>query len=274
MVGFSAGSLGGWIRQGSDDRRVLLLHGGPGLTDYMGWLADDLDGWTCASFQQRGHAPSTLDGPFDVATAVADVATVLDHLSSLGWTRPLVAGHSWGGHLAWHVAAALGDRVGGVLAIDPLGAVGDMGLPAFGAELRRRARPQDAERLDELEALEDAGQASSADHLEALRRLWPGYFADPAAAPPMPAGLDVNPAANEELFASLTHERPALEAALGTVVVSVGAVAGQRSPMATAAASDTTALIPGAWTEVVPDAGHFPWHEAPGVVSAALARLL
>ena len=123
---FRTDELTGWVRPGNDDRKVLLLHGGPGLShDYLLPLAETLDGWTVASFQQRGLAPSTTEGPFDITTAVADVAKVLDEL---GWERPLIAGHSWGGLLAWHVAAALGDRLGGVLTIDSMGAVGDMGM--------------------------------------------------------------------------------------------------------------------------------------------------
>jgi len=36
---------------------VLLLHGGPGMTDYMQSLLPELDGYRAASFQQRGLAP-------------------------------------------------------------------------------------------------------------------------------------------------------------------------------------------------------------------------
>lgn len=44
---------------------------------------------------------------------LTDIAHVLEHLAGRGWHRPLVVGRSWGGHLAWHVAATLGSRVGG-----------------------------------------------------------------------------------------------------------------------------------------------------------------
>lgn len=44
-------------------------------------------------------------------------------------------GHSWGGHLAFRLAAARSERLFGVLAIDPLGIVGDGGRFAFEAEL-------------------------------------------------------------------------------------------------------------------------------------------
>jgi len=32
--------------------------------------------------------------------------------------------------------------------------------------------------------------------------------------------------------------------------------------------------MPGAWSHVVPGAGHFVWHEAPGCLLGGMARLL
>ena len=79
---------------------VLLLHGGPGMTDYMESLLPELDGHRVTSVQQRGVAPSTLSGPFDVPTLRNDVIDVLD---TLGWKAPAMFGHSWGGHLLLHL---------------------------------------------------------------------------------------------------------------------------------------------------------------------------
>jgi pimeloyl-ACP methyl ester carboxylesterase len=39
------------------------------------------------------------------------------------------------------------------------------------------------------------------------------------------------------------------------------------------ASTDAAERIPGAWVEVVEDAGHFIWVEAPGSVRTALRRL-
>ena len=82
-------------------------------------VADELqDGYRVASFQQRGLAPSTLDGPFTISQAIEDVVAVLD---ALRWSRALLVGHSWGGHLAFRVAAEYGERLLGMLAVEPLG---------------------------------------------------------------------------------------------------------------------------------------------------------
>jgi pimeloyl-ACP methyl ester carboxylesterase len=88
-----------------------------------------------ATFQQLGLAPSTEQGEFTVAEAVADIVAVLD---GLGWQTAYLMGHSWGGHLVFHAAAAVPERLEGVLSVDPLGAVGDGGAEAFGAEMLAR----------------------------------------------------------------------------------------------------------------------------------------
>jgi hypothetical protein len=64
-------------------------------------LAEDND---VAWYQQRGLAPSAAEGPFTVATDVGDARRVLE---ALRWDKAYVAGHSWGGQLALHVAEAL-----------------------------------------------------------------------------------------------------------------------------------------------------------------------
>ena len=266
-----AGGLAGWIGPTRPGPPVLLLHGGPGLSyEYLDGLGDEIGaGHTVAAFQQRGLEPSTLDGPFDIPTAVADVVAVLD---ALGWERALVVGHSWGGHLLFHVAVAAPQRLLGALAVDPLGAVGDGGEADFEAELGTRIPEDVRERAEELDQRALRGEGTTGEVDESMRLLWPAYFASPDDAPAFP-GLRCSIPAYSELYAALKAELPALEAALGGIRVPFGFVAGGASPMPTSASVATAAAIPGAWVEVVPGAGHFVWHERPGCVRSALERL-
>jgi pimeloyl-ACP methyl ester carboxylesterase len=250
---------------------VLLLHGGPGMGfDYLRDLADELaEENDVAWYQQRGQEPSAREGPYTVAADVEDARRVLD---ALGWEKAYVVGHSWGGHLALHVAQAMPERLLGVLAVDPLGSIGDGRWPEFDEEIFRRTPEETRARARELDELSMAGKVDDELALEGMRLVWPAYFADPAYAPPMPE-LRLSSERSGEMVPSIQAELPALEAGLAEIRVPVGFVHGSRSPMPLGASTDAAERIPGAWVEVVEGAGHFIWVEAPGAVRAALRRL-
>lgn len=264
------GPLVAGLRTGSGPP-VLLLHGGPGLGfGYLRDLADELAQENdVAWYQQRGQAPSAVAGPYTVAADVDDARRVLD---ALGWDKAWVVGHSWGGHLALHVAAALPGRLLGALAVDPLGSVGDGRWPEFDEEIFRRTPAEVRERARELDALTTEGAADDELALEQMRLVWPAYFADPEQAPPMPA-LEIASERSAQMVQSIFAELPVLEAALTQIQVPVGFVHGSRSPMPLASSTDAADRIPGAWVDVVDGAGHFVWVEAPGAVRASLRRL-
>jgi pimeloyl-ACP methyl ester carboxylesterase len=250
---------------------VLLLHGGPGLGfDYLRGLADELaEENDVAWYQQRGQEPSPAERPYTVAADVGDARRVLD---ALGWERAYVVGHSWGGHLALHVAKAMPERLLGVLAVDPLGSVGDGRWPEFDEEIFRRTPERVRARARELDELSTAGAADDELALEGMRLVWPAYFADPERAPPMPE-LRIASERSAEMVRSIQAELPALEAGLPRIRVPVGFVHGSRSPMPLGASTDAAERIPGAWVELVEGAGHFLWFEAPGAVRESLRRL-
>jgi proline iminopeptidase len=269
-VTVGGGELGGWVT--GEGPNVLLVHGGPGLSfEVMDGLADEVgDGYRVASYQQRGLAPSMTGGPYDMATHLADVRAVLE---ALGWDRAFVVGHSWGGHLALHVALDIPERLSGVLCVDLLGGVGDGGGAAFEAEMAARTPDDVRARAAELDELALKGEGTEVDALESLRLVWPAYYPTWDSAPPMP-DVHLSVEAYSGGFESLTKELPELTARLGRISVPLGVVAGAASPMPVdVAARATTEAIPGAWLEVVDGAGHFPWHDRPGCVRAGLDRL-
>ncbi|MFZ0168865.1 MAG: alpha/beta hydrolase [Candidatus Dormiibacterota bacterium] len=266
-VGSGDNRLVGW-KTGSGPV-VLVLHGGPGLSEYTeSLLAELTDHYTVVRYQQRGLAPSTTAGPFDVDTQVADVVSVLDHL---GLEQGVMIGHSWGGHLLMHLMAAHQDRVAAAVVIDPLGAVGDGGEADLGRVLGERTTPEAAARAAELDERALLGEGTAADAIEGLALFWPGYFPDPPSAPPMPA-MEISLPAYGETFTSIREhfERHTLESLLPKVHVPTLFLLGEKSPIPTVHGVASAALMPNAEVRVLPDCGHFVWLDEPGSVRAGL----
>jgi pimeloyl-ACP methyl ester carboxylesterase len=260
-------------RQAGHGPSALVLHGGPGLSDYTASLAAELvDGYHVLRYQQRGLAPSTLDGPFDIETHVADAIAVLDAAEV---ERAYVVGHSWGGHLALHLAVAHPDRISGLVVVDPLGAVPDGGASDLDKNLSARTPPAQAERARELDERALAGEGTEADVKESLAIVWPAYFAHPDQAPPMPE-LRVSVDSYAGTFQSILwhFEHHTLERALPDLRIPTTLVLGADSPIPPEHGIATAALIPGASYRVEPGCGHFLWLERPGSVRTALDSLL
>jgi pimeloyl-ACP methyl ester carboxylesterase len=251
---------------------VLAIHGGPGMSyDYLDDAVAELAArYEVATFQQRGMAPSTEQGDFTVAEAVADIAAVL---TGLGWENAYLMGHSWGGHLVFHAALEIPSMLAGVLSVDPLGACGDGGAAAFGAELHARVPEASRERLRVLEEKDEAAESTPEEDVESFALVWASYFAEPAAAPPMPPVRFSQPA-NRGLWGDLVSRLPGLEASLPSITVPVGVLVGELSPMPPTAGTDSADKIPGAWSHVERGAGHFVWYEAPGCLLAGMGRLV
>jgi len=214
-VATESGELSGWVT--GEGPRVLAIHGGPGMNyDYLDDAVAELAAhYRVATFQQRGLAPSTEQGEFTVAEAVADIAAVLD---GLDWDTAYLMGHSWGGHLVFHAALGIPGRLAGVLSVDPLGAVGDGGAEAFGAEMLARVPEASRERARALDEKDTAGESTPEEDLEAFSLFWGSYFADPAAAPSMPHVAFSQPA-NQGVWADLKARLPELDSSLGSITV-------------------------------------------------------
>ena len=263
------GAIGGW-RAGSGPA-ALVLHGGPGLSDYTEGLAGELAPlFETIRYQQRGLPPTRIDGAARVEDHVADALGVLD---GLGVERAWSIGHSWGGHLAMHLAVAAPERVLGAVIVDPLGAVPDGGAAELDASLTARLSAETRARVEALDARPQRGDGAEGDGSEMLRLVWPYYFARPEAAPPMPR-FAMNGATYAETFASIREHF-----ALGTLVEGLPRarcpfvfVHGRESPIPWRRSAESAELVPGAHLEVVEGCGHFPWLERPASIRAALER--
>jgi len=267
----SGGGIVGWVRGSGPP--VLLLHGGPGLSDYLDSLAAELSPIaTVARYQQRGLAPSVLDGDRTVEGHVADAVAVLD---ALGWDRAWVIGHSWGGHLVMHLAGAHPERLLGMVAFDALGAMPDGGIEALGTNLMRDLTDAERNWIEAYYAREEAGGGTVAESLEALRVLWPHYFGDPALAGPMPE-IRMDLEGHLITWSSVMHhfEAGTLERVLAQLRMPALVLHGGASPIPASEAERTAAQIPGVSLRILPGIGHFAWLEDPGSVRGEMEAFI
>ncbi len=248
---------------------MLLLHGGPGMNDYLETLADELDGLsTIAHYQQRGLAPSATTGERTVERHVADAVAVMD---ALGWETPVVIGHSWGAHLALHLAVAHPDRIGGLVMLDALGAVGDGGIAEFARALRAGLSEAAVARMAELDALDSL---TAEERRERMSYLWPNYFGDPADAPPMPES-EIDPGSAATWTSIKTHfGSSTLETGLPAVDAPALVIHGDRSPVPLEQAQRLVGLLPNARLVTHHGKGHWAWLEEPGFIRAQVEHFL
>lgn len=142
---------------------LVLCHGGPGLSDNLEPVAEMVDDVALVHrYDQRGSGRSRSDGPFDVASFVADLEALRRHWGHERW---LVGGHSWGANLALSYAVTHPDRTTGVLYL------AGSGLRAEGREAARRRR---LARLTQAERDELATAAPD----RFLQLMWTTDFAD------------------------------------------------------------------------------------------------
>ena len=265
------GALAG--HRGGDGPPALLLHGGPAWSDYTEGCAAELDGLLQTHrYTQRGAPPSTVGGPYTIETHIADALAVLDHF---GVERAWAVGHSWGGHLALHLAVAHPERLLGVICVEHAGRL----RPRL-----RRARPQhggaaDAPaqeaRIGAIEARRragrgDRGRPGRADglHLAALVR----GSRERAAAPVTGVGVECSTETN----ASISHHFRLSTLATGLPSVTLPAlfIHGEDDPLPVSSSRETAALIRGAAVDTIPGCGHFPWLERPGEIRRMVSAFL
>lgn len=269
-VEVDGGRIAGWCAGSGPP--ALVLHGGPGLSDVTEGLADELaDRFTTIRYQQRGLPPTTVEEPYSVETSVADALAVLDGLRI---DRAWAVGHSWGAHLAMHLAVAAPDRVLGLVAIDALGAIPDGGEADLERNLTERLPADVAAQVDELDARLLRGEGTPEDGLEMMRLVWPFYFGDPGRSGPMPE-VEMNPEAYTDTWISVREhfEQATLERGLPRLDLPALFVAGGASPIPAERSRESAALVRGARLEVLDGLGHMPWMERPGSIRRAVAAL-
>jgi proline iminopeptidase len=257
---------------------VLLLHGGPGLYDYLGPIATMLsDRYTVYRYDQRGGGRTERARPYDLATLVADTEALRRQ-----WMidRARIVGHSFGATLALLYALAHPDRVERLVLWCGTG-VTPLSEDGFRERMASRLRPGDLARLTELLAAEadgapDPDGARAREFLDLQARA---ELADAARAAMLPVPFFEYPLDRDSSTALLGDRRRliasgALDRGVRSLTVRtvVWNSAGDLRP--DLPARGLAALLPDARFESLADAGHYPWVEQPATVRDRLRALL
>jgi proline iminopeptidase len=251
----------------ADRPAVILVHGGPGLWDYLEPLGALLAGLTTVHrYDQRGCGRSSASEDLTMERFVAD----LDELRiAFGHERVVVIGHSFGATLALAYAGTHPDRVAGLGYLDGTG-IGDWRTASRAEEARRRA-PW----AEQFAAL-DARARTRAEETEWRRIQWASDYADPVAGYDLAREMaeaphEINHDANRRLMAFGDADQIAWAATASCPVTFVHGTADPRP------AENVVALAGCAHRprkRIVSGAGHLPWVEQPQQVREILHEIV
>jgi proline iminopeptidase len=250
---------------------VVLLHGGPGLWDYLEPLADLIEGRVVHRFDQRGCGGSDPSGEQTMKRLQDDIEELRVHW---GYEKIVVIGHSFGATLALRYAAAYPSSVDRVGFLAGLG-LGDWRTPNDEV-VQRRMTPSQQERLEQL-----TGRKRSQEQETEFRAL--SWFTDHAdreqawkwaledAAFPYPINFAANRAINAETDSWSDEDRARTAAA---VTAPVWFVHGDGDPRPASAVRELAKHVAEHEFRLIEGAGHSLRRERPDATRAVLAELL
>jgi pimeloyl-ACP methyl ester carboxylesterase len=245
------------ISAGSGGVPLLLVHGFTGAKEDFAWHMEALAqaGYHVVAPDLRGHGESDAPNDESAYSLVALADDIAALIQALGWTRPVVLGHSMGGMVVQLLALRRPELVGALVLMDTSPGPPD-GLSAPLAEAAARVA-RDAGMVALLEAqraLGDSAPMSSEAFIRVLNKA-PGYreFADRKFL-----------ASAAAMYAALAPEilhQPDRVAALAALDVPTLVMVGSQDESFIGPSQRMTDVIAGARLVTIPDAGHSPQFE-------------
>lgn len=252
---------------------VLLLHGGPGLWDYLEPVARLIERLTVVHrFDQRGCGGSDPSDEQTVARHVADVDALRRHWGYDSW---VVVGHSFGATLAFCYAIAHPGRTAAMGYLSGVG-VGDWRTP-YRAERLRRMTDHQQQRLTELT---ERPERSLAEEHEYRALSWFTDYADPVqgwelALADAQVDQEINVHANRVLNTE-AGRWPAsdLLARARALTMPCAFIHGGADPRPAETVGRLAEAVSSASWHVIDGAGHKPWCERPDELRRLLGDLV
>jgi pimeloyl-ACP methyl ester carboxylesterase len=257
---------------------LVCVPGGPGrAVAYLEDLAGLDTERTLVLLDPRATGHSEL--PADPATLRFDrLADDLEALRAhLGLSTVDVLGHSAGTLVAQAWAAAHPERVRSLVLVTPSGHLqGAHGTDLAAIRARRSGEPWYADAVAALEALDDAPPSQRAQLERELRPFWYGRWEQRCQDHAASADRQLNKRAQLGFGAGVEQvDLAALRAGLAAVAAPVLVVGGELDAMTGLESVDRVAAdFPQGRVHVVPQAGHYPWVDAPEGFRSAVSGFL
>lgn len=266
------------VEQQGTGPAILTLHGGPGLGDRR----KDVEvyrvvaGWDyrVVSYDQRGNGESELRPPYSHEQFVEDAEALRRHL---GLGRIVLAGHSYGGHLALEYALRYQEHLAGLVLSDTAAS------NAYHEESKQRALSSGLAGISRanLERL-FGGQVRDDEEFKALyRAILPLYTVSPPSDAEVRRQIDAIPFRYETHNWAFSRNQPAFNVLdrLATITVPTLVMVGRKDWITPVAASEEIArAIAGSRLTIFEHSGHSPQLEEPErfyeAVRAFLAEVL
>ncbi len=254
-----------WTATAGAGTPLVLAHGGPGLSNTLFPVGEMAEGLARVHlYDQRGCGRSSPDGPYDVATAIADLEALRAHWGHERW---IVGGHSWGAALALFYALEHPSRTLGVVYL-------------AGTSIRwdfpDRVRHERMSRLTPKERAELDGDPSEERF---LHLIWTTDFATREAADAalargslyeLPRNMEVNHATQADWKRRLDA---GIEDGIRELDAPVLVLHGEADPDPVGARAVADLAPRGKWAPI-PNAGHSPWLENSATLRERLRAFL
>jgi len=255
-----------WTAATGLGKPLVMCHGGPGLWDMAGSLADRLASrLEVIRWDQRGCGRSEGRGPYSVGQSMADLDAVIGQR-----TKVALFGHSWGATLALRYALDYPDRVSALVYACGTGLGWAWREPFYQASVARLA-PYQA-RIDELRA--------QGEYREVAILQWSAEFndgrghqhAEEMATP----WFGINQDCYGEIWGELErtwHEDELIEECRG-LEIPVLIIDGERDLRPRWAVDSLERALPRVARVTLPGVGHIPWLEQPAEFTGHLLDFL
>jgi len=264
-----------WAVREGDGNPVVFCHGGPGLWDMAGDMAEMLvDQATVIRWDQRGAGRSQVAGPYSIARSVADLDAIRRHF---GLSQMALLGHSWGAQLALQYALDYPERVSKLVYVSGVGI--DSG-DTWRADYTRNMRTAIGDRLDRWEELKGRTRSEVEDR-EFCVLQWSADFADRSTAVELAEAM-ATPwfSVSYECNAAIGAENrrvwgtPELKARCATMEVPTLIVDGDMDIRPRWAVDSLEAALPHVTRVILKGAGHLPWCEDADGFRTAVSEFL